>query len=245
MPEAIPELAARAKAHFGFSKEERRDFIIAILLVGIILGFDDGQPTFELIHWIVNLLACLLIAAFVIFINLGAQRLLALAKGYVLTHKMFVFGTLGGTIIGLASIGKLVLFAPFELVFNQHEGLRLGRFRYGLNYYEMAVTAMMGPLANLLAAIIFKFIYLAIPSFFILNIVKLNVFMAVATMLPIPKLAGSYVFMGNPFLFILVLSLSVVMGLLLFLLPPGWAIVAGGVLSLILATVYFFKLDYK
>jgi hypothetical protein len=219
--------------------------LIASLAIGLILGFDDGRERFRLFYWVFNLAISVCIALVAILVHMLPIKLLAISKGYLVEIKQYIWGIVGGVMVGLASIGKAVLFSPFELVFHHHEGMRLGRFRYGLNYFDMGLTALMGPLANLLLAIVFKGVYSVNPSVAALNAMRLNVMYAAATMLPIPKTPGSYVFFGSRVLFILGLTLILGVGISLFFWPLWLAVAAGAGTSALLTIVYFIAFEYR
>ena len=241
----MSEVKIRIKTHFSFSKSELRWIIITVLLMGIVLGFDDGLPKFEPSHWLFNLFNSILIAFLGVMTHISFQRVASLAKGYLLEFRPLNFGLLGGLVFGLATLGKFVFFVPFELVFKHHEGLRLGRFRYGLNYFEMATVAITGPLSNLLLAVIFKAFFMSRPSFVLFNAVKFNVLFAIATLLPVPKAPGSYLLMGQPFLFFATLALVLPLGLLLVFMPLSQALLIG-LLVAIMASIWFFvRYEYQ
>jgi hypothetical protein len=241
----MSELKARMRKHYAFSKLEFREFLIVAVIVGLALGFDDGQPTFELMHWLVNLAICIGIAFFTVMVHISAQKGMSLLKGYMLEYKLFLYGVLGGALVSLVSFGRIVLFPAFELIFSHHEGLRLGRFRYGLNFFEMATVVMMGPIANFLLAIVLKILYSVFPSFILYNALKLNVLYAIANMLPIPKTAGSYLFFGSPALFFWVFAPITLAGVLVLFVPRWSALAFGLGAGAVVAITYFFKIEYR
>ncbi len=241
----MPELKSRVKHYLKFSKSELRDIIVIAVAMAVILGFDDGRESFSLLPWTFNLLNCFLISLLALIVFMLPIKLLAIAKGYIVEFRQYLWGFVGGILIGLASIGKLVLFNPFELIFTHHEGLRLGRFRYGLNYFEMAVISIMGPLANLLLAVLFKLVYSVHPSFAVLNAIRLNVMFAIATLLPIPKTAGSYVFFGGRTLFVFVFTLVFGLGIALLFLSFWPSLLIGLGFCLLLTIIYFVAVEYS
>ncbi|RLE42265.1 hypothetical protein DRJ48_03870 [Candidatus Woesearchaeota archaeon] len=241
----MSELSARIRKYFLFKRSELKGFVIAALVMGFVLGFDDGQPEFVLSYWLFNLVNSILIAGLAVLVNISAQKVASLAKGYLLEFKLFLYGLAGGVVMGLASLGRVVLFAPFELVFVHHEGLRLGRFRYGLNYFEMGTVAATGPLASLMLAILFRYLYTLHPSFVLMNAVRMNALLAIGTMLPIPKSIGSYVFYANLTLYTIVFSLVTFIGLLLLIAPLGKAILIGLELAIFVSMIYFIRYEYR
>ena len=70
-----------------------------------------------------NLVTSFVIVLLAIIVNLSAIKLIAILKGFILEIKLFVYGLAGGALLGFASIGRLVIFAPFELVFKMYKYL--------------------------------------------------------------------------------------------------------------------------
>jgi hypothetical protein len=119
--------------------------------------------------------------------------------GFRPEFKMWPNGLILSLILVFVSLGKFWYFLPIGGMFCHHlVGHRLGYFRYGLNLHAKAVGNMVGPLANILIATIFKNINLylvpgnPIPLFDFIFLV--NIWFAVTNILPLPTLAGGDLF---------------------------------------------------
>lgn len=239
------EFISRLKAHLGFGSTELRDYAIASIVLGLVLGFDDGQPSFQLFHWFINLILCLFLAAISLLVHLVVMRAFSLAKGYLLGFRLFISGLGAGAFLGIVSLGRLMLFTPFKLEFSHHEGMRLGRFRHGLNYFEMGLVGIAGCLALIFMAFIFKGIYSVIPSYAFLNAMRLNIMLAIATLLPFPKTPGSYALFGQLSLYVFVLASMILTGGLLFTHSVLYALLVGTLMGAVVGLAYFIKYEYK
>ncbi len=241
----MSELNARMNMHYKFTGQEFLHILVVALVMGFMLGLDDGLVDFEPMHWFVNLLIAIVISLVTILISITAQKAMALMKGYLMELKLFLWGAVGGVVIGLGSVGNVLIFPAFEFIFVHDEGLRLGRFRYGLNYFEMATCVMMGPIINFGIAVLVAGLAGPEPSLIALNIMKANVFFAISSMLPIPKTPGSYLFFGSPSLFFWVFAPITLGGILLFFMPFWTALLVGLVGGAAIAITYFFKVEYR
>ena len=59
----------RVKRHFSFSPAELQGLAIVCLVAAFVFAFDDGQPEFNLTHWLTNFLGVLILVAIVFFLH--------------------------------------------------------------------------------------------------------------------------------------------------------------------------------
>ena len=238
------ELPIRIRRNFSFSMLEVRHMLIIVAILALFLGFDDGRPDFVLPLWLWNMFTAFLIVLLSVMLHLTMIKIVALFKGYPVKFKMFLYGIGGGALFGLASLGRLPLFAPYELEFSLHEGYRLGRWRMRMNYNEMATAAIAGPLMSLIMAIFFKLLYQINPSFVILNAIRMNVFLAVGTMLPIPKIPGGHVIYSSIGYYAFAMTLVCGIGISLMFINVIPALLFGIGIAVMAGLAIFFKYDY-
>jgi Zn-dependent protease len=85
-------------------------------------------------------------------------------------------------------------FLAYSGVYIYHLKLeRLGRFRYYTNLSEHATISMMGPMANLLLAIVFKML-IPLNPFWMYKAMVINLLLALMNMIPIPPFDGADIF---------------------------------------------------
>ena len=92
------------------------------------------------------------------------QRIYALHYGLEAKYRIWWYGVLVAVLITFLTKGYIVLAIPGGMVFVIIAGYRLGEFRYGLNYFALGTIAMMGPIANMLLALFFKFMLYFSPA---------------------------------------------------------------------------------
>ena len=187
------ELFERIKTYLDFTKEESLNLLAAALVFGFIFAFKSWS--------FVNLIIAILIVLLSFLVHLTAQKIAALRYGYKVEFKIGWFALIIPLILVFISNGKMWwLIIPGGVHFSLLAGLRLGRFRYGLNYWTMGITALVGPIASILLATIFKQIdiwFFASSSVVFHNIFIFNLAYAMAQMLPIPPLDGHYLFYAS------------------------------------------------
>ena len=126
-------------------------------------------------------------------------------------------------------------------------GHRLGWFRYGINYWAIALIAFAGPLASILFAIAFKFIGGYVSNALIQKVIIFNISYAVFSMLPIPPLDGSKIYFGARMLYAFGISGIVAAAVLLYINIAIWiAVLSSFLIAVILWLLYyiFFEKDY-
>lgn len=179
----------KLKKYNKFSVEERRNFVIAVLVIGFLYSFRYwGDTEFD---WGIGLIN-LAISIIIVFITLGAhhglQRLHAMRLSYKPEFKLWPYGLFGSLLVCFLSNGVIIIpvYGGTELhMIYKH---RLGHFRFGVNMVNIGLVGFTGPLTNLLLAYFIKLINIAIGSQILERMVLINLMFAVWTMLPIPPL---------------------------------------------------------
>lgn len=230
------DLADKIKRYFGFSKQEKRWLLISILAIGIIVGFDDGKEFFVLSHWVINLLYMLAIVAFSLFVREAAHRIFGLMNGYKVEYLPSFHTLVLGMILAFISNGRIFFFlAPNTVKLEMLEKHRLGYFRYGLSYGNVGTVSLMGPLASILLAVLFK-VFTFLPSSLIERAVIINVALAVSNMLPIPGLDGMQMFFASRAAYIF--AVGAILGMSIFLLVPRFSLMISLLGALILGGIF-------
>jgi hypothetical protein len=218
----LNDLKYNMQQYFAFSREEMQGIIIAIIGMSIIIGFNDGAPSFELFNWTRNLISVILIVALAYLAQESAKRIVGLWWGYRVEYKVFYPGLILGFMITVMTLGKywwLWILIPSGIMLHTIEGQRLGYFRHFLRYWDVGVVALMGPLANIVLALIFKSLYLLMPGNILLDLaVKINIMLAIGTLLPIPPVAGHNILYASRWMYFVTLGIAITLAVL-FVIP--------------------------
>ena len=200
------ELKERIKKYFGFSKDEIKSLTIVILLIGFIVGFNDGRENNVIdTFYAFNMLSSILIVALTVLVHISAQRIVGLQAGFKTQFKVWWYGIAFGLIASFISKGNVWILLPggiFVLMLEKH---RLGKFRYGLNYWPIGLTSFTGPLANILLALFFRVlsnIDVLSSNVLLEKAILVNVAYALYTYLPIPPLDGFALFYASRLTFV-------------------------------------------
>src|SRR3989338_2012851 len=131
---------------------------ISILAMAFIFSSAKGGPqdTFVASYWIKHFLLATLIAALALLARQAVQRVVGLSIGFRVEYRLWLYGTLIGLVIAVISKGAIWFLAPGGILVYHMAGHRLGSFRYGLNYWPLGMTGLVGPLTNIALALIFK-----------------------------------------------------------------------------------------
>ncbi len=234
------------KKYFVFSRNEIRDIIVTVLILGFMFSFRSwGFGKFDVNAGIQNLVSSILIVALALLVHVSAQRMLALRKGFQIEYQMWIYGLLAALVICFVSRGYVVLVIAGGIMMYSLEGHRLGKWRYHMSHKDLGMVSLIGPVMNIALAIFFKLLLMISPNNILLTrALAINLWFAFFTMLPIPKLDGLNVFyMGRStwafaFMGILIASL-----LLYFSTSIFWSIIAAVVAGLLAMVLWFIYLE--
>lgn len=240
----------RIKRYFPFQKEEMRNIIATILVIGFMYGFNDGSETFELTKWTYNLIVSIAISAITMLVFVIGQRLIGIYNGYRVEFQMWWPGLILALIITFISRGFVWIPIAGGMLIHFHKGHRLGYFRYGLNMLSTGLTSAAGPMACILFATIIKQINLLISPTTLPIVEKLfwfSLIFALVNMLPIPPLAGSKLLYNSRLPYIFIFSFMLAYTALAYFKFYSWiiALIIGFVLWLIFYIKYEHKFDSK
>jgi len=238
----LNDLRYNMQQYFAFNREELQGVIIAIIGMSIIIGFNDGAPPpFDFLRWAGNLISVILIVTLAYLAQESAKRVMGLWWGYRVEYKVFYPGLVLGFMITVMTLGKYWfwwILLPSGIVLHTIEGQRLVYFRHFLRYWDLGVVALLGPLANILLALFFKFLYILMPTNTLLDLaIKINIMLAIGTLLPIPPMAGHNILYASRWLYFIMLGIAITLAILFVI--PGLSIyfiltgvVAGAILGL-------------
>lgn len=239
-----------------FTKREIIHLVISILILAFVFGFDDGNPSFVLNHWVINFLRFFLVVAIALLfreltVKVFARRHDANSEyeiwnikrvwftGTTKLPRGFPFGIIIAFVLAIASRGNVFFTALGIHKLEENKVARAGRKNPTLNYSEEAQIVSMGILSSLFLAVV----SIVIGKVFALNttnFVTVNFFIALFNMIPLSNLDGAKIFFGSLLMYIFLLVFIVVS----FLLIKS-SIILGLVVALIMAcliaVLYFYK----
>lgn len=194
------ELADRIKRYFGFNAGEIRALLITIFVYGLIVSFSFDLPEGNIKGWFYFLIPSFLIVALALIVHVAAVRIDSLRRGYKAEYQMYFYALVFALIASIISRGRLFILIPGVIIFHVLEGLRLGKFRYGINWIEIRWSVFLGPLANVLLALFFR--VLSNLGHFAGNpllekVVLVNLSFAFFSMLPLPDFEGLYIYYSS------------------------------------------------
>ena len=235
----------KVKKYARFTSQETKAIIFSILIITIIVGFSDGRADqIADSYFFFNLLIMFIFVAIAILAKIIGQKLIGIENGFRTEYSIWWYGLLIGVIVSFITKGKIWILIPGSIICNMMPGHRLGKFRYGMNYFPLGWTGAFGPISNLILAFIFKVLtYLPFGTVFFEKAVLLNVLLAVMNILPIPPLDGSMTFFGSRVLYVFTSTSILAFGLSLIFFNILIAILIL-ILAVIIVTplyIYFFE----
>lgn len=228
----------RLKSSLAFSAEEIKSLLIIILVFTFMIGFDDGRSSFSFVPWLFNFFNVLLVVSLSVLLRETAHRMAATYYGLKVELKLSTVMLTIAFIIGMLTLGKvtILMYGGFLLSFIPRQ--RLGYFRFGLSYNNMAMVAFFGNVANLMLALLFK-IFSYLPNPLIQKAMVINIALACVNMIPIPPLPGSSILFASRTFYVFSLALIVAAGLLMLATPLLWTLLGSAVIAIALTIIYF------
>lgn len=231
----MSEFLFRLNQFYRVDRFELRNLLITLFAITFIWAFDDGAETFVMSNWLGNFFMVLVITAITFFVHETAHKLAALRVGYMYEFKISYIGIIVGLLLAILS-GGLIPFLPVGGINLYHMAKqRIGRFRYGLNFFTSGTIAFSGPLANVYFAMFMKTLQwsFSVESVFLDKLFIFNLIYALYAMLPFPGHDGLIIFFGSKPAYIFVFGVigSYVLMVLVFnFYSLIWGVIFGAIL---------------
>ncbi len=245
------DLKHKIKRYFSFSNEEIKSLVIVILLLGFIVGFNDGRATTGIdAYYGLNMLSSILVVALAVLVHLSVQRITGLQAGYKITFRIWWYGLAIGLVFAFITQGHFWLLLPGGIIATMLEKHRLGKFRYGLNYLPLGYIGLSGSAANILLAFFLRIIS-KIPLFasnvLLEKAILVNIAYAIYTYLPIPPLDGFPMLYASRLIYFFSAGALVGASFLIyfFKLNAIWILLGTLVIAFITWLLYYTKVESK
>jgi hypothetical protein len=176
------------KEKFKFSSYEIKSLIVTIFVLGFILSFTKwGLQAFDAGTGIRNLVMTTIVVALSILVKLIVQKFVALKKGIEIEYSPWPIGLIIGAIFIFITNGSFIFLAVGTISFNIIERLRVGQKFQQLTHGEMGWISGLGPIVNILLAMVFKALSsISGISVFMNDAMLINIWLAVFGILPLP-----------------------------------------------------------
>jgi hypothetical protein len=234
------EVGGRIKEYFKFEKREVTGIVISVLIIAFILSFKDwGTEKFDVVSGVNNLAATILIVSLAYIVHVSVQKIYALKMGYLAEFQYSLYGLIIGLVLCFASNGFLFFLGSGEVQLRHVPRWRVGKFRYGLNYWDYAKISFAGPMANVFLAIFFKMLSWT-GSPLIEKAILANILIAIFSLVPVPGNDGLNLFFGSkPFYAFSVGTIVGISMLLLYVKIIWLSILMGFIMGLITSFIFF------
>ncbi len=254
-----------------FTKQEIKPLLIALFVVALAFAFDDKSETFRWGYWLLNFVKILILVAIAFLVHELAHKWYAKSLGFSTLFglwnvkrftwrlaptfpRTFHFGRKAYTIhsipLGIVLSLLVTFFSNGSLFFIPvsvynlvvEKASRIGRRFYQVTEYEEARIAMMGPLANILLALILKI--LNFNGIFD-DAILINGLYAVYNLIPLADLDGSKILYGSKLLYAFGTAFILLAFVLILLGNAFIALVASVIFAVIVAAVYYYFMMYR
>lgn len=212
---------------------------ISAVGVGVIINFRSwikmGQVAVD--YMLTSFLVSALAALAIIMLATVVKKKLAYRQGYLTTYVVHRWGLPASFFLMIFLNGLVPYVSPGELRYKESKRLRLGAFRYGLNYVDLAVTSIAGPLTCVLLMLLVKPVYLATNNMLIHKIIEVSAAIAVFGQVPIIGSDGWYQMHYRRWVW--VITTSFVLFYFLLILATGvFSYVIAAILAIVALIIY-------
>jgi len=239
------------------NKKEFVRFIVGVIVLTIVFGFDDGSETFVLSFWLFNLLKSFIVVLFCSLAYYYAQFLFARLRDAKIEYRLWTVsrflplkdyyrgnrpnvpvGIIIALFLSLVSAGRFFFtgVGTTEIIYEKSK--RTGRRFTNVGEYESALIYLAGPLA--LTAILFICTWLEMFEIETAGLMIVSFYMLIFSILPIPGLDGSKAFTSSRLAYIFFIAL-IILNLFLSVVGISFAVVISVIMALIVLGIYYYR----
>jgi len=253
------------KQNFSFTSKEITQVFWTTLAFAFIVSFRKwgvGSKV-DVGSGISNLILAFIFVGIAMVAHVSLQKIVAIKLGYKATYSYWINGLLLSVLLAFLTAGYsgyIGFILPGAVMIEHLPQLRLGKFRYGTNLKDIARVALAGSIAHIILVMIVGIFYFASGrSDVILSFIIVNLFLAIYTLLPIPKIDvptkmdsgsdGLAMFFFSRTLYVLVLVTVLVFTALVFtsisVVGLGWLFAIAFIIGCIVAILYSISIEQK
>jgi Zn-dependent protease len=233
------------KQYFLLEKKEIKHLLITTVVLGFIFSFTEwGVGEINIQIGLFSMFNASLVVLLSLLVRLAVQKIFAIYRGYKVQYASWPVGLAIAVLIVVILNGEQPFFAvPGVLAFSLIEQLRVGKPRQWKMLSDEALISFAGPFTNLIMAFIFKAIAVSTGNPLASKLVLVNVWFAIISILPIPKLDGFRIFYYSRtwsiFAIIFVIAASVLLQIRTF----SYALFAGIAIAAAVTIIYFIRFE--
>lgn len=199
------------------SHKEILAMFISSLVIGFIINF---RPWFkagkvELSFFLISFIAAVLSAFAIIMIRVWAQKFIALKLGYITTYTVHKYSLPASIFIMFFINGLIPFVSPGELKIKESKRLRLGSFRYGLSYQDIAIIGLAAPVSTILLMLLIKPIFLITNNILVDRIIQSAAAITFFGMMPIAGQEGFSALYYRRWLYVMSITFIIIYFLLI------------------------------
>lgn len=227
------------KMHGTPDWKQWRKYLITVLILGFIIGFNDKSSTGLGITYIKNMIVSFIIVGFSIFFANLIGRIYSASTGYKSEYEFSINGLLIGLMLAFVSNGYFWYLSPGYQVININETGRLGYFRYGLRMCDWARAAAIVSFTHTALALI---AHLSAQGNPIVDLfVKINIALGFYSMLPVPENNGLNLLFGQRLLWFFTIGAMAAVTLSMFFIGNIFLILFIGLVFAIIAPMVWIQ----
>lgn len=226
------------KKHGTPSLKQWKHYLVTILILAFILGFNDRGGNGIGSEYFSNMILCFIIVAFSVFFANLVSRVHSSIIGYKSQYNFSINGLLVGIMLAFVSNGYFWYLAPGYHIIRMDETGRLGHFRYGLRMMDWSRVAASGSFAYIFLAMVAYLSARGNPTIDLF--VKINIMLGLYSMLPFPENNGLNIFFGQRSLYFFTLFGMLAILLAMKFLNNIFLIIIVGLILAIAGTVFWF-----
>ncbi len=230
----------------SFPGREVKALLIATLIVGLTIGFNDGRATVGIDeYWMRNFCICCLAVLFALLIRVFIQKIVGFKLGFEAEFKNNPFGLFAGIFTAFLFDGHAYLFVPGGTRLKERPEMHLGSYPYLKVRMKYSLVSIAGWAATLTLLIFSKALLEIFPNnIFLAKMAIVNALFLVYFLIPLPPESDAfYLAFWSRTWFIFLLASSIAISFSIFFLPVAFSLFFSLVLGLIAAYFFYTKLE--
>ena len=255
-----------------FSANEIIALFISALVLGVVFGFDDGREAFNLEVWFSNYVSMVFLSLIMLGIFVGAQKAIAARYGCAVEYNIWKFrrfgfgkseylhvpgekrerpgGNIGiplgiilPLVIAFLSDGKAFFAVTGMAVIAAKAAHRLGRPFAHVTEIETAKIIAAGPLACASVMLILK--SMGSAEVLMQNGIVISMALAIANMIPLPKIAGGTIFFASKFFYVFSLVFILIAAIVAWFISAQLAVILALVIAISVVICVYYYMEMK